>query len=114
MRYLPSGDPVTNFSVAVNRTYTHNNEQVKETVWFRIVAWGKQAESCNKYLKQGSKVLVEGRLNADKETGGPVVYTDKSNTPKSSFEVTAQTVRFLSSRSEPQQSEFGANDDVPF
>ena len=47
MRYTPSGQAVTSFSVATNRTYTTKDEQVKETVWFRITTWGKQAEACN-------------------------------------------------------------------
>ena len=61
MRYTPSGQAVTSFSVAVNDDYTNNNgERIKRTIWFRISAWGKQAETCNQYLKKGSKVLVLG------------------------------------------------------
>ncbi len=75
MRYTPSGQAVTSFSVASNRKYTSSNgEQVNETIWFRISAWGKQAEICNQYLKKGSKVLVEGRLTPDKNTGGPRIW----------------------------------------
>ena len=71
MRYTPSGQAVTSFSVATSRQYTSSNGQlVKETVWFRVSAWGKQAETCNQYLKKGSKVLVEGRLSPDQATGG--------------------------------------------
>ena len=63
MRYTPSGQAVTSFSVATNRQYTTGNgEQVKETIWFRISTWGKTAEICNQYVKKGSKVLIEGRL----------------------------------------------------
>jgi single-strand DNA-binding protein len=125
MRYTPSGQPVTSFSVATNRQYTSNNgEQVKETVWFRVTTWGKQAETCNQYVKKGSKVLVEGRLTPDTSTGGPRIWNDQSGNPRASFEVTASTVRFLSSRGE---SESGAassgdsgfvgapsEDDIPF
>jgi single-strand DNA-binding protein len=101
MRYTPSGQPVTNFSVATNRQYTNNNgELVKETIWFRITTWGKTAETCNQYVKKGSKVLVEGRLNADATTGGPRLWTGQDGTARASFEVTANTVRFLSSRAE--------------
>ena len=72
VRYTPSGQPVTSFSVATNRQYTNNaGETIKETLWFRVSAWGKTAEVCNQYLKKGSKVLVEGRLMADPATGGP-------------------------------------------
>lgn len=101
MRYLPSGQPVTSFSVASNRQYTGNNgERVKETIWFRVTTWGKQAENCNQYLKKGAKVLIEGRLTPDKETGGPRVWTTQEGQPRSSFEVNAVTVQFLSSRGE--------------
>jgi single-strand DNA-binding protein len=125
MRYTPSGQAVTNFSVATSRQYTGNNgETVKETIWFRISTWGKQAETCNQYLKKGSKVLVEGRLNPD-PNGGPRIWTAQDGTPKASFEVTASTVRFLSSRAESEEggysSEFGAgsqssegDDHIPF
>lgn len=105
MRYTPSGQAVTSFSVATNRQYTNNNgETVKETVWFRISAWGKTGEICNQYLKKGSKVLVEGRLTADPATGGPRVWTAQDGSSRASFEVSAQTVRFLSSRNEAAET----------
>jgi single-strand DNA-binding protein len=101
MRYTPSGQAVTSFSVATNRQYTANNgQQVKETIWFRVSAWGKQAEICNQYVKKGMKVLVEGRLTADPSTGGPRIWNKQDGSPAASFEVTANTVRFLSSRGE--------------
>lgn len=101
MRYTPSGAAVTSFSVATNRQYTSSSgEQIKETVWFRISAWGKLAEVCNQYVKKGMKVLVEGRMNADQSTGGPRIWTGNDGAPRASFEVTASTVRFLSSRGE--------------
>ncbi len=101
MRYTPSGQPVTSFSVATSRQYTGNNGQVvKETIWFKVTAWGKQAEVCNQYLKKGSKVLIEGRLTPDPNTGSPRVWTRQDGTAGASFEVTASTVRFLSSRDE--------------
>jgi len=106
MRYTPSGQTVTSFSVATNRRYTASNgEAVKETTWFRVSVWGKQAESCNTYLKKGGKVLIEGRLNPDRETGGPRTFTRQDGTPGASYEVTAFTVRFLSAR--------GAEEGVP-
>jgi len=126
MRYTPSGQAVTSFSVATSRQYTSGNgEQVKETIWFRVSAWGKTAEICNQYLKKGAKVLVEGRLTPDKNTGGPRVYTRQDGTAASSFEVTAATVRFLSSRGEVDSgpsaggggmdmAELPPEDDIPF
>lgn len=125
MRFTPSGQAVTSFSVATNREYTTGNgEKVKETVWFRITTWGKQAEVCNQYVKKGMKVLVEGRLTPDKGTGGPRVWTRQDGTPAASFEVTAGTVRFLSSRGETNEmaaqsgsyasAEMPPEDDIPF
>ncbi len=126
MRYTPSGQAVTSFSVATNRRYTASNgEQVNETIWFRISAWGKQAEICNQFLKKGSKVLVEGRLTPDKNTGGPRIWQKQDGTSGASFEVTAQTVRFLTSRGEGDtgggmMADSGdmatapAEDDIPF
>lgn len=111
MRYTPSGQAVTNFSVATNRQYTGSDgNQVKETIWFRISTWGKQAETVNQYLHKGSKVLIEGRLNPDPKTGGPRIWQGQ-NGPAASFEVTASTVRFLSSRGEDEGG-LGAGDSV--
>lgn len=103
MRYTPSGQAVTNFNIATNRQYTDSNgQQVKETIWFRVSTWGKTAETCNQYLKKGSKVLVEGRLVPDPATGGPRLWTRQDGTASASFEVSANTVRFLSSRGETE------------
>ena len=126
MRYTPSGQAVTSFSIASNRRYTSSNgEQVNETIWFRVSAWGKQAEICNQYLKKGSKVLVEGRLTPDKNTGGPKVYSRQDGTSGANFDVTATTIRFLSSRGESDSGAAAttdagdmavapAEDDIPF
>lgn len=99
MRYTPGGQPVTSFSVATSRKYTTSaGEQVDETIWFRISAWGKQAEICKQYLSKGRQVLVEGRLTCDRATGGPRVFQRQDGSTGSSFEVTAETVRFLGQR----------------
>lgn len=128
MRYTPSGQAVTSFSVAVNETYTNNNgEKIKKTIWFRVTTWGKQAEICNQYLKKGQQVLVDGRMNADPSTGGPKIFTRQDGAAGASFEITAQTVRFLSSRAESEggggpipagggmeMAELPPEDDIPF
>ena len=116
MRYSPNGQAVTSFSLASNRTSKGNDgQQVKETTWFRITVWGNQAESCNQYLKKGSKVLVEGRLIPD-DKGSPRVFQRKDGTYGASFEVNAQTVRFLSSIGESTEHSEEADDggDIPF
>ena len=119
MRYTPSGAPVTSFSVASSRSYNNTNgEKVEETIWFRVTAWNKQAETCNQYLKKGSKVLVEGRLQPDKN-GGPRIWTKQDGTSAASFEITANTVRFLSTRGETASGEAveehaSEGDEIPF
>lgn len=120
MRYTPSGQAVCNFSVATNRQYTASDgTSVKETIWFRVSTWGKTAETCNQYLRRGSKVLVEGRLNPDPKTGGPRIWQGQ-NGPGASFEITANTVRFLSSRGEEDTGYSGdtaiaeSDGDIPF
>jgi len=99
MRYTPNGSAVTSMNVATNRVYTDGSGQrVKETTWFRVSVWGKQAESVNNYLHKGSMVLVEGELRPDRETGGPRVYDRSDGKPGASYEVFARTVRFLTPR----------------
>ena len=118
MRYTPDGNPVTSFTVATSRKY----KDTDETTWFRISAWGKQAENCNQYLRKGSRVLVEGRLIPDLQTGGPKVYQKNDGNWGSSFEIFAETVRFLTTKSEFSGESSGGSDfmddamedDIPF
>lgn len=89
MRYTPSGQAVTNFSVAVNNTYSRKDgEKVKETTWFRVSVWGKLAENCQQYLSKSSRVFVEGRVKCH-------VYEKKDGTWDGTLEVTASNVVFL-------------------
>jgi len=100
MRYTPDGTPVTNFSVASTRKWNNpDGTKGEETIWFRVTVWRRQAETAAQYLHKGSLVLVEGRLNPDKN-GGPRVWTGQDGQPHASFEVTAETIRFLSGRGE--------------
>ena len=113
MRYTPGGQAVTNMSIATNRKWTNSDgQQQEETIWFRVSVWGRMAEVSNQYLRRGSKVLVEGRLTPDPATGGPRTYTRNDGSPGASFEVSASTVRFLSSRGEDeafQSRDYGQN-----
>lgn len=105
MRYTPSGQAVTNFSIATNRQYTSSDgEKVKETTWFRVSAWGRQAETCNQYLHKGSRVLVEGRMNPDKDTGGPRLWEGSDGSMRASFEISSDRVVFLTPRGEEQEA----------
>ena len=101
MRYMPDGTAVTNFSIATSRRWSGADGQPREeTTWFRIEVWRKQAETANQYLSKGSKVLVEGRIKADPNTGGPKLWTRQDGSIGANFEIVADTVRFLSSRGE--------------
>jgi len=124
MRYTPDGTPVTNFSVATSRKWNRaDGTQVDETVWFRVTAWRRQAEVCNQYLQKGRLVLVEGRLRPD-EKGNPRTFTRNDGTPGASFEVTAQTIKFLGGRGEaspaevpggaPEEPPAEAEEEIPF
>jgi single-strand DNA-binding protein len=63
MRYTPSGQAVTQFTVAVNRNFKdHEGNWQEETEWFRVVAWGPTGERAAENLRKGNKVYVEGRL----------------------------------------------------
>jgi single-strand DNA-binding protein len=63
MRFTANGNPVTSFRVATSRSYTTSEgERRQETEWFTVVAWKKQAESCNQFLTKGQRVYVEGSL----------------------------------------------------
>lgn len=97
LRYTPSGAAVTTISVATNRRFTDSAGQDRNEVkWFRVSVWGKQAEACAEYLSKGRQVLVEGRLIGD-ENGNPRIWTGNDGVARTSFEVNAQTVRFLGS-----------------
>jgi single-strand DNA-binding protein len=104
LRFTPGGDPVTTFSVATSRRYGEKDE----TTWFRVSVLGKQAESCNQYLHKGSKVLVEGRLRPD-SNGNPTVFQRKDGTWGASYEITAESVGFLTPKGEDAPVE-----DYPF
>lgn len=114
MKFTPTGQAVTSFSVATDNQYTNAaGEKVKETTWFRVQVWGKNAENCNMYLDKGSLVFVAGRMVADKSTGGPKVYAKKDETFSASFEINASEVKFLTPKSEASVRA-QAEEDEPF
>lgn len=119
MRYMPNGDPVTSFSIATDRAYKGKDGQlVKETTWFRVSVFGKTAETANQYLSKGKMVLVEGRLRVDPKSGGPQTFTRQDGTVGASFEITANTVRFLSPKDEggapADEGGMDGGADIPF
>ncbi len=89
LRALPSGTPVTEFALATNREYKDQNGQKKETTCFvELVVFGRRAEVVNEYLKKGSQVFVEGRL--DFET-----WESKSGEKRSRHRVFVENFQFL-------------------
>lgn len=113
MKFAPNGQAVTSFSVATDNSYTDKDgNKVKETTWFRVQVWGKMAEHCNTYLAKGSLVMIEGRLVGDKATGSPKIYQKKDGAFASSFDINAQNVKFLSSKTD--QPAPVADEEAPF
>ena len=108
MRYTPSGDAVTNFSVATTRRWTGADGQAQErTIWWRIATWRKLAETCNQYLSKGRQVQVVGTVEE------PHAWIDaNTGAARAALQVTAQQVIFLGSRDDnggggSQQSQNG-------
>jgi single-strand DNA-binding protein len=92
LRYTPQGSAVCNFPVATSeRRKNASGEQEEITTWFRVSAWGRQAELANEYLTKGKPVYVEGRLRVEE-------YTDRDGKPRTSLEVNATDVQFISQR----------------
>ena len=92
-RYMPSGDAVTNISVATSDRYKdkQTGEMKENTEWHRIAFFGKLAEIAGQYLKKGSQVYVEGRLRTRK-------WTDQSGQEKYSTEIIADSMQMLGAR----------------
>jgi single-strand DNA-binding protein len=91
-RYTGGGQAVANFSVATDETYKdRNGERQKRTEWHKIVVWGKQAEIAQQYLKKGSLVFIEGRIQSRE-------WQDKEGQKRTSFEIVANSFRMLGGR----------------
>lgn len=113
LKYLPGGDALCTFSVATDRTYNDKSgSRVKETTWFRVTVFGKQAETANKFLAKGRSVLVEGHLICDPATGGPRVFTGKDGAAKAAFEIRANIMRFIEKL--PANQDLSGADDIDF
>ena len=89
LRYTPQGVAVANLRMAVNRKYRTKDQELKEEVCFiTAVVWNKQAETCNQYLRKGSGVFVEGRLQSRN-------WEDNTGAKRSVIEVRAERVQFM-------------------
>ena len=92
VRYLPSGDPVANITIATSSKYkSKTGEMVEETEWHRVTFFGKLAEIVGQYLKKGRSVYVEGRIKTRK-------YTDKDGVEKYATDIIANEMQMLGSR----------------
>ena len=93
-RYTGAGQAVANFSLATDESYKdRNGERQKRTEWHKIVLWGKQAEIAQQYLKKGSLIFVEGRIQTRE-------WQDKEGQKRTSFEIVANNFRMLGGRAE--------------
>ncbi len=105
VRYLPSGDPVANVTIATSSKYkSKTGEMVEETEWHRVTFFGKLAEIVGQYLKKGRSVYVEGRIKTRK-------YTDKDGVEKYATDIIANEMQMLGSREgmgEPSGEDEGA------
>lgn len=90
LRYTGSNVPYSRFSIAVNRTFS-NAQGERETDFFNIVIWRKQAENVCNFLNKGSLVAVEGRLQQS-------TYDDKDGNKRNTVDVVADNVQFLESK----------------
>jgi single-strand DNA-binding protein len=121
LRYMPSGDALASFSIATNDTWKDKSGQKQErTEWHRISLFGKQAEIAGQYLKKGSSVYLEGRLQTRK-------WSDKEGVERQTTEIVADRMQMLGSRpsetsasavpqseSYGQDQSFSESDDIPF
>ncbi len=127
IKYTPAGRAVVNFRMATTRRWnTQDGERREETEWHRIVAFGKQAETCEQYLKKGSPVYVEGRLQTRS-------WEDQNGMKRYMTEIVLNEMQMLSARQQndlasdapggvgstateapPSSPEADSDDDLPF
>jgi single-strand DNA-binding protein len=103
-RHLPSGEMVANFSMATTESWKDKSgEKKEETEWHRVSFFGKTAEVICEYVKKGSQIYVEGRIQTRK-------YTDKDGVEKYSAEIRGDRMQMLGSKAggdseRPQQEQ---------
>ena len=111
LRYTPSGTPVANFGLAVNRRFRQGEEQKEEVCFVDIVVFGKQAEHCGQYLSKGDIAIIDGRLQLRQ-------WETEDGHRRSKHEVVAQGVTFgpkkLSHAGDPGRGEEEYHQDHPY
>jgi single-strand DNA-binding protein len=94
LRYTPQGTALCKMSIATTEKRKNvTGESEEHTTWFRVTAWGRQAELANEYLAKGRQVYVEGRLRLEE-------YTDREGQKRFSAEVSATEIQFLGNRTD--------------
>jgi single-strand DNA-binding protein len=113
IRYLQNGDAVANFSIATTETWKDKSGERKEvTQWHRLVCYRKLAEIVKDYVKSGSSLYIDGKIEYDK-------YTDKQGVEKYSTNIVVNELRMLSSKKDEPKNESKPNldefeSDIPF
>jgi len=94
LRYTPQGTALCKMSIATTEKRKNVTGELEEhTTWFRVTAWGRQAELANEYLAKGRQVYVEGRLRLEE-------YIDREGQKRFSAEVSATEIQFLGNRTD--------------
>lgn len=109
LKSLPSGASVCNFSLATKESWSKDGDRQERTEWHRINVFGKTAENAAKYLKKGSKIYVEGRIQSRQ-------WEDKDGNKRTSFEIVASAITFLDTKASRTEDhhQFDQDQDVPF
>ena len=96
MHYFEGGNAIGRFSIATNDVYTNKStgQRVESTEWHNIVVRNKAAEICEKYLKKGDKIYIEGRIKSRK-------WTDDKGIERNSVEIQCVDFKFLTPKGEP-------------
>ena len=98
LAYTQGGTPVANFSMATDESYRDNSgNKVEKTEWHRVVCWAKTGELVSQYLRKGSLVLVEGKIETRK-------WQDQNGNDRYTTEIKANNVQFLESKGQQDQS----------
>ncbi len=98
LRYTAGGTATCKFGLAVNRSYKKGEEEIDQTLFINVVAWGKQGENCSTYLHKGSKIAVNGTLTSNR-------WEDKEGNKRTSFEINAMTIQFLDNKPKVEPEE---------
>ena len=107
VRYMPSGDAVANITIATTDTWKDKaGEKQEQTEWHRVAMFGKTAEIAGEYLKKGSQVYIEGKLQTRK-------WTDKEGQERYTTEIRADRMQMLGSRSGGSERMAPPEDDAP-